>query len=202
MTCQTCQHQILLEQSGEWTGRQHRRMLRHLAYCPQCQAFRAGLEPALIAARAALAPPDPSPVILARILQTARHAEGFTPHPIGILRLRPVRIAAYAAALLLALGLGWYLRFPHSPSNADSWRMLEQSLALLDEAWHPPAAGASDDQRLGALARHLLELQGLSAEQVLYVWEEQETLIPQDEEHLPIRPQVHNSVERLQKKYG
>jgi anti-sigma factor RsiW len=160
MNCQQAQKRILLAATGELSSRQARRLEEHVGGCPECGAYRESARALTAQARDALPSGAPSGVTLARIRAAARERAAAP----RLIVWRPgVRMLAYAAGLTLVIG-GWFLL--SSQGRAERVRAVHAIVAVLHAgSTAESAAGTSGAPDLQALARQLLALEGLSAEE-------------------------------------
>jgi anti-sigma factor RsiW len=136
--------QLLLYAAGELEAARAAELQRHLATCPACAAELGRLRQAL-GWLDGLPPLEPSGEALARILAAGRQA---------LLRRRPaarptvyrLRLAALAAAAVLALVVGWSLLWQRSPQGLTAGQF--------DELWNRTAGEIADT---GNMAEDLAE---------------------------------------------
>jgi len=162
MRCDTAERLILLERSGELSGRRLARVTRHLVGCAACRGYQADVERVCSAAAARPAGEAPGAAVLARILAAAE---------VGATAARPLRFPrslahalAWAAVLALLLG-GWQAALARRRAA-----LLGEVSALLSIAAENPAGAGAATPGQGAedpfrtLARDLLIAEGLSVE--------------------------------------
>ena len=119
VTCELVAHHLEGYLAGELGPGDESRLARHLTGCAACAA-EAGLAQRVAVELASLPAFDAPPDLIARIKASARRE----PAPVVSLAARRprrfLRSAALAAALLAALGLGWWqVQRPASPSEAE-----------------------------------------------------------------------------------
>jgi hypothetical protein len=168
MNCENARRKIFLLQTGEIAGGARRELEEHLESCAACRGYREDAERILEAGRAVRSAGTPSPAALAAIRHAAEIRANAAP-------LRTVWLSgrlAYAAALLVAVGIGAYLLLSSGPVTRASRQTLNDRAAELaaligllspsGEALAESADGA--ETGLGHLARQLLMLEGMTAE--------------------------------------
>ncbi len=164
MNCTQIEKLILLQDSGELTGRQQQDLDDHLTECAVCRQIRADLHllrhvlketPAYLAA--------PSPAILESIQDAARRHAMQTPRPLSI----PWRgILAAAASLAICLTSLKFITTPSvNPSLAEHSAATEivplVALVMGDES---ASENYSDESDMTILADQLLILQGMKVD--------------------------------------
>jgi hypothetical protein len=167
MNCNRWQRQILLVQSGELDDRDRAALDAHVSACAGCRAFLDAATDVTTLARPVLRTDGTRDVNLVPIREEAgRLASG------GILirLVRPVyvQVTACAAALLLAAGV-WFL-LPAGRRATDPIHDVGTLMSMVSDA-HGGAVGVptqgSESARLQVLARELLRMEGLSADDIL-----------------------------------
>ena len=168
MNCSKWQDKVLLAGSGELSGRAGEGLREHLAACPECRAFQAAAERTVSAARAALPAAEPSAAVLRAIREYAAAEAPVRRLPLA----RPwIRILAYAAALVAVAGA--WMSVATARGRAERINQIHTIAAMVSSSAveEPPATGAATaaghQERLRALGRRLLELEGLLADESL-----------------------------------
>jgi len=159
MNCKRVQYQLMLDQAGEQSAWQHRRLARHLAGCAACRAWRAEWQALALAARAAPVPPL-TDAVRGRILAAGRRALAERGVAAGGAAARSSRAAPArwrvlewplvthwrpalaAAAVLLLLAGGVRLATQHPAAHSLAWDDgLDQQLEQMNKT----IAGLSTD---------------------------------------------------------
>jgi hypothetical protein len=167
------ERKILLAQSGELAPAEKAELELLLAQSDENMALREELDNLFLQAQNALVSAEPSPGIVSRILSEAREPAGRN----RILFTRPaVRLAACAAALALAV-TGWFALVPDE-EQPDQVSQLQVLVAMVSEedVQDEAVTGEMEEERVRALARQLLIMEGFGTEEVF------------SEEALPLDP--------------
>ncbi len=181
MNCEQARHDILLGESGELAPERLALLDQHVVACDACRAYRDESLALMGALKPCLQQGKPSPAVLAAIRAVAaqrapRPAVPYTPWLAAIVTHRrlAVEIMAWAAVALLLVG-GWFmvpedtaLQPAAAPMPAASHSQALQVSALIDLASqeeetfsHAVSGDVDEHQQLQALARQLLEMEGL-----------------------------------------
>lgn len=165
MNCRSAQEFLLLEESGDLSARRLARLERHLSTCASCRDARASNRLVLDAVRGSLPSGEPSPAVLARI---SAAASSRAVRPALVFLPAPARLLA-AAALFAVLLAGVYSLVARRETAA---RMeAEDVVAITAMLGHEPESAPgkdtalTPDEELTILARQLLRLEGLQAEE-------------------------------------
>lgn len=197
MNCKEAQNSILLAGSNELPANRVQELEGHLAGCAACSAFSDSVRGVLLAVHKSLPGGEPSVKAMAAI---RAEAAARTPERSGLIKLprRAVEWLAYAAGILLIVG-GWMVLKPAMMDRAG--RILEVSALaslvtgeLSAVGVHPPALETKkpDDHELKILARELLLMEGLAADEVVEL-EGPDFEFISDEEPSPTALQWHNT---------
>ena len=181
MNCEHIQRYMLLAQTGELTERESRDAEAHASSCADCRAYRAELDQVVLLARRSLPAGEPSAATMRSIRAAAAGRR-----KVWTLTQPALSVLAYAAVLVLALG-AWFV-FPR-PQNASAGRLSERqarisgvsailSLAEQEAVRSGEPSRVSDEEALRALAKQLLLMEGLGAEESI-----DESALSPDAEH-------------------
>jgi len=181
MNCEHARHDILLGESGELAPERLALLDQHVAACAACRAYRDESLALLSAIKPCLHQGEPAAAVLAAIRTAAaqrapRPAVPYTPWLAAVMTHRrlAVELMAWAAVTLLLVG-GWFMvpddalqPPPATPAPAARHSKALQVSALIDlasqeeETFSEAVSGdANEHQQLQALARQLLEVEGL-----------------------------------------
>jgi len=167
MNCEKARSWILLEQSGELSAMNSRRLARHLAVCTDCSRYRNDVLRLTRLATEHLPAEEPSEEAIHRILDSAEKVR-----PGRLIRYQWFAARAVAwAALFVAIVGGAILLMPEQPEKrAGPEHNLSAIMAVVDE--NPPEEYHSRDaaSRLEIereLGRHLLRIEGLLDEDLM-----------------------------------
>lgn len=158
------ERKILLAQSGELAPAEKAELEQLLAESDENMAIKEELDDLLLQAQGAFVSAEPSPEIISNILSEARESAGrhrafFT---------RPaVRLVACAAALTVAF-TGWFAMLP-GKEEPDQVGQLQALVAMVsdEEIQENAATGELEEERIRALARQLLIMEGFTTEEIV-----------------------------------
>ena len=160
MNCNDTEKQLLLAASGELAAGKQEALTRHLEDCEACRAVRDQLQALTARLETALKTGEPGAFVMTRIRAAAERRV----HRPLIFRSPSLQVLAYAAALAVVVG-GWFM-----VSGNGRLDRIDQVNTLLvmasDEGTEVVGAeGVGEDAELRALARQLLEMEGLAADE-------------------------------------
>ena len=169
MNCETTMHWILLEASGELPADRRAALSAHLDGCGACREYRASLDFLRTGTRSdAASIPALDPARLTTIISASEQGRRLSPlarrgRTRWFERI-PAPALAYAAAILVAFGIGFsltVLRTPNAPALAangganaawtmDEWLdveldLLNSELSATSADWAESSRGADDD---------------------------------------------------------
>ena len=167
MNCVQCERDSLLEQSGELPWWRARAVRVHRMKCAHCREYQTAV-PALSAQVLAELAVEPPELVVRRVL---RAAEPVSTPPAPVWHPAYLRMAACAALVLLLLGATVPVLWVHGHRQRDAVRQFVRivetgsilSLALESDEQIVESVHVGDPK---ALARQLLELEGLSVEEI------------------------------------
>jgi anti-sigma factor RsiW len=157
MNCEQARKKILLRESGEISGAEQGRLARHLSECRECADYAAFATRVTAEVRSAWAAAEPSPAVSERIRAAARDRVGrriLFPAP-------SLRLAAVAALLVAALGIGFLLGRGRE-TRRDRTAAVSAMILMLTEEDDPVQDHFEQAEKgdLDALASQLLLLEG------------------------------------------
>ena len=178
MNCPGYRDQILLSESGELSPREREGLEAHLAGCADCRACRDDLRRVTALAGGALECGEPGSAAMVRVRAAARERAGARVLVFGW-PLAPT--LAYAASLAVLAGAVFVLlhRRPVEPV-ADLHAFVAMITGEEMVTVHPngvgsvPSKAATGEKQLRALARQLLQMEGMAVEDLA----EDETATP------------------------
>ena len=161
MNREKIERMILLAETGELSETDRLRLEQLLATSEDGRAYREDMLRIVTASGAAFSGSDPRPATVARIRAAARDG---VRRPMAVFNPLVVQSLAYAACLALLLG-AWFTLRP----NGELARIHEMSAILTMVSEELPEEevdleGSEKDQELRALARQLLIMEGLAAD--------------------------------------
>ena len=167
MNCTHWQRKVLLAQSGELADAERAALDEHAASCPECRAFRGAAED--IAARArSTRPVEPDRALDLAPIRAEAGRLASSGRLLRFARPYAAPVAACAAAALLAAGI-WFMASPDRKAAAP-FHDVGALMSMVSEAHNGtvsiPAQG-DESARVQALAKEILRMEGLSADEVL-----------------------------------
>jgi hypothetical protein len=175
--------ELLLEASGELSPQAREELTAHLAGCERCRRAREELGALARLSGAALKAGEPGPFAMTRIRAAA---EARVNRPLTF-RVPALQALACAAALALAVGV-WFMVAGNGRRDRIGHVNEILAVAAEDVAATDAIGGGDEDAELRALARQLLEMEGLAADD----YDEDAWLTP-DEAPLPTALQWRNT---------
>jgi len=178
MNCERAQQRVLLAGTGELPDLEVSELNEHLGGCEECRGFSRETARILSVAGNALPDGDPSTAVMNAIMARAQSNSEET----STIFFRPaIRLLAYAAGFMLILA-GGYLYLATEPDTTHPSKVSQMStiVAMVGEdetATIPETVGNSERDNLRALARQLLQHEGLLLEEAQV---DEETILQDD----------------------